>query len=667
MKNKPIVFCFTLLAFITGIRSAAAQGTAFIYQGRLNDGASPATGIYDLRFTIYDSTNNPGAVIAGPVVSAATGVPNGLFTVTLDFGPGVFTGASRWLEIGVRTNGASTFVALNPRQPLTATPYAVYAGGVNASGIAGPIADGQLSANIARLNSNLVFTGAVQFSNPANSFVGNGAGITNVSLSTINAGGLMTWPGDFVVVSSPGVGRRPKSVVAADVNGDGRVDLISANSADSTLSVLTKNGGGSFVLASSPGVGSGPISVAAADVNGDGSMDLISANLDASTLSVLTNNGVGRFVLAFSLDVGSGPESVAAADVNGDGRVDLISANSADSTLSVLTNNGVGGFVLAFTPDVGDGPRSVAAADVNGDGRVDLISANYYANTLSVLINNGPGGFVLASSPSVGIGPAAVAAADVNGDGRVDLISANWGGPFFHPPPPPPGTTLSGLFNAPATHGVLSGNGSELTSLSAGNIASGTLADVRLSTNVALLNADQSFTGKNTIAPPATLSFGSATRQMLNLYATDYGIGVQSTRLYFRSAFGAGFCWFLGGTHSDSSDNPGSGGTVAMSLNSAALGIGTNAPAAQLHVVSIKASAAENGATFYAPNIGTEASHIQYGTDGDWYIRSSKTTGKVVLQDHGGNVGIGNGNPTDRLMVVNAHCDGNNSIISSAK
>ena len=72
MKNKPIVFCFTLLAFITGIRSAAAQGTAFTYQGWLNDGASPATGIYDLRFTIYDSTNNPGAVIAGPVVSAAT-------------------------------------------------------------------------------------------------------------------------------------------------------------------------------------------------------------------------------------------------------------------------------------------------------------------------------------------------------------------------------------------------------------------------------------------------------------------------------------------------------------------------------------------------------------------------------------------------------------------
>jgi len=421
------------------------------------------------------------------------------------------------------------------------------------------------------------------------------------------------------------------------------------------------------VLASSPGVGSGPISVAAADVNGDGSMDLISANLDASTLSVLTNNGVGRFVLAFSLDVGSGPESVAAADVNGDGRVDLISANSADSTLSVLTNNGVGGFVLAFTPDVGDGPRSVAAADVNGDGRVDLISANYYANTLSVLINNGPGGFVLASSPSVGIGPAAVAAADVNGDGRVDLISANWGGPFFHPPPPPPGTTLSVLFNAPAINGVFSGDGSELTSLSAGNIASGTLADVRLSTNVALLNADQSFTGKNTIAPPATLSFGSATRQMLNLYATDYGIGVQSSRLYFRSAFGAGFCWFLGGTHSDSSDNPGSGGTVAMSLNSAGLGIGTNAPAAQLHVVSMKASAAENGATFYAPNLGTEASHIQYGTDGDWYIRSSKTTGKVVLQDHGGNVGIGNGNPTDRLMVVNAHCDGNNWINSSDK
>src|SRR5713101_563785 len=96
-----------------------AQDTAFTYQGRLNEGANPATGIYDLRFTIYDSTNNPGAVIAGPLINSATTVSNGLFTVMLDFGSGVFTGPGRWLEIAVRTNGGGAFTTLTPRQPLT--------------------------------------------------------------------------------------------------------------------------------------------------------------------------------------------------------------------------------------------------------------------------------------------------------------------------------------------------------------------------------------------------------------------------------------------------------------------------------------------------------------------------------------------------------------------
>src|SRR5687768_15749895 len=88
-----------------------AQGTAFTYQGRLDDGANPAAGIYDLRFTIYD-LNSGGSAMAGPLTNSATGVSNGLFTVTLDFGPAVFDGNPRWLEIAVRTNGAGGFTTL---------------------------------------------------------------------------------------------------------------------------------------------------------------------------------------------------------------------------------------------------------------------------------------------------------------------------------------------------------------------------------------------------------------------------------------------------------------------------------------------------------------------------------------------------------------------------
>ena len=230
----------------------------------------------------------------------------------------------------------------------------------------------------------------------------------------------------FVLASSPSVAAwHPIWVTAADVNGDGKVDLISANQYDHSLSVLTNDGSGGFVLASSPNVGNGPARVIAADVNDDGKVDLISANNSDNTLTVLTNNGSGGFVLASTLTVGSSPNWITAADVNGDGTVDLISANDTDNTLTVLTNNGNGGFVLSGTYPVGNSPSGVTAADVNGDGKVDLICVNYSDNTLMMLTNNGNGGFVMAGTYAVGSGPFSVVAADVNGDGKVDLICAN--------------------------------------------------------------------------------------------------------------------------------------------------------------------------------------------------------------------------------------------------
>ena len=118
----------------------AAQGTMFTYQGRLNDGANPAGGIYDLRFAIYDAAS-VGNAIAGPVTNSAVAVTNGLFTVALDFGA-VFNGAARWLEIGVRPGGsASDFTTLTPRQSISPTPYAMFAT------TAGTVPNGAITAN----------------------------------------------------------------------------------------------------------------------------------------------------------------------------------------------------------------------------------------------------------------------------------------------------------------------------------------------------------------------------------------------------------------------------------------------------------------------------------------------------------------------------------------
>lgn len=181
MKTQ-LRFILIVLTLGVCIGGARAQGTAFTYQGRLNDGANPANGTYDLRFSIYDSTNNPGIFIAGPLTNAATSVSNGLFAATLDFGAGVFDGAPRFLEIAVRTNGGGVFIVLTPRQALTPTPYAIFAN--TASNLLGTVSSGQLSGP---------YSGPVQFNNGADSF--NGTFVGQFFGSTFTGG---TFTGNFL-------------------------------------------------------------------------------------------------------------------------------------------------------------------------------------------------------------------------------------------------------------------------------------------------------------------------------------------------------------------------------------------------------------------------------------------------------------------------------------
>src|SRR5262249_36159656 len=160
---------------------------------------------------------------------------------------------------------------------------------------------------------------------------GNGSGLT--SLNAANLTGTISLP------------QLPPQVVTnggsftGNAAGLTNLNLISANSQGAigwTTNWTTNFPAGVFTVASSPGVGNGPNSLVYADVNGDGRLDLITANYSANTLSVLTNNGNGGFALSSSLAVGGGPDAVTAADVNGDGKVDLISANGNDNTLTVL-------------------------------------------------------------------------------------------------------------------------------------------------------------------------------------------------------------------------------------------------------------------------------------------------------------------------------------------
>ncbi len=126
MKAKSWFGMLVLVAAATSIANADPMGTAFTYHGRLADGGQPVNGTYDLRFAIYDAAGG-GTALAGPVTNSPVSVSNGVFMALLDFGGSVFNGQTRWLEIGVRSNGvAVNFTPLAPRQQLTPTPYALY-------------------------------------------------------------------------------------------------------------------------------------------------------------------------------------------------------------------------------------------------------------------------------------------------------------------------------------------------------------------------------------------------------------------------------------------------------------------------------------------------------------------------------------------------------------
>jgi hypothetical protein len=225
-------------------------------------------------------------------------------------------------------------------------------------------------------------------------------------------------------------------VAVADVNLDGKLDLVVANE-DGTVSVLLGKGDGTFAAAVAyDSGGMDPESVAVADVNGDGKPDLLIANCADSacangTVDVLLGNGDGTFLAAVSYSSGGTQAiSVAVADVNGDGKPDLVVANYyPSSSIGVLLGNGDGTFQAAVTyASGGQEPASVAVADVNGDGKPDLIVANI-AYDVGVLLGNGNGTFQAAADySSGGLFPQAVAVSDVNGDGEPDLVVANAGG-----------------------------------------------------------------------------------------------------------------------------------------------------------------------------------------------------------------------------------------------
>jgi hypothetical protein len=228
----------------------------------------------------------------------------------------------------------------------------------------------------------------------------NGDGHPDAVVVT-SAGGFDVFLGDGVGGFGPPTffqglsGSLTDNVILADVNRDGKLDVVVSSGAGNQVVVYQGDGHGSFSAPSYFAAGTNPVSVAVGDVNGDGKLDVATANFSTintpGTVSVLLGNGLGAFGPHVELTVGVGARAVAMGDVNGDGKLDLVVANAGSQTASVLLGDGSGGFGLRTDFGVGKYPAAIAVADLNGDGRVEIASGSQNGGYVAILGNQGTG------------------------------------------------------------------------------------------------------------------------------------------------------------------------------------------------------------------------------------------------------------------------------------
>jgi glucose/arabinose dehydrogenase len=293
----------------------------------------------------------------------------------------------------------------------------------------------------------------------------NGDG--QLDMATANAGSnnisvlLGNGNGTFAPAVNFGVGNEPKSVFAADFNADGKLDLFTANQISNNVSVLLGKGDGTFAPAATYGAVPGSHEAVSADIDGDGDLDIAVTGWGSNLVRTMKNNGNGTFgnFTDYNVDT-TAHHSLQLADFNGDGRPDLAVTNYLTTSISVLLNlnNGTGNFGSATRYTAGDGPHSMRAGDLNGDGKIDLVTANESSNDVSVLLGNGNGAFAPVVNYATGSVPKGVAIGDINGDGKLDLATANTAG-NYPDQDNPGGNTISvllgngnGTFGAPTAY-----------------------------------------------------------------------------------------------------------------------------------------------------------------------------------------------------------------------
>ena len=224
------------------------------------------------------------------------------------------------------------------------------------------------------------------------------------------------------------VGDEPYSIVAADFNHDGNLDLAVANRLSNYLSILMGNGDGTFQPATpTPPVPEGQPFVTVGDFNGDGNLDLISMGF--LTINVLFGNGDGTFQSPVTTRPSFAFQALGVGDFNGDGSLDVVTSGQfgAATTVNILLGNGDGTFTAGASYKGDSEPVSIAVADFNGDHKLDFAVANLTGVGIGVFLGNGDGTFQPGLNYTTSV-PTWVTAARLSGDGNVDLVAANSNG-----------------------------------------------------------------------------------------------------------------------------------------------------------------------------------------------------------------------------------------------
>ena len=638
-KNPDLgqLFIAAALVLLSMTSAAYGQGTAFTYQGRLTDGGNPANGNFDMQFKLFDTATvgtgtQQGLTITNPIVQ----VTDAVFNVQLDFGGGVFDGSARFLEIGTRPAGSpNPYIVLAPRQPITSTPYTIRSisattadtatsanqlGGLTASGfvqnttsqqaatnfnISGDgSAGGTLTANVVNTATqyNIAGSQALSVAGTNNLFVGVGAGASN-STGANNAfvgrnAGFQNTTGDGNAFFGAFAGRNNTTV-------DGN-SFFGASAGFSNTSGFNNSFFGSTAgFSNSTAISNSFFGSGAGFANTTGnSNSFFGTGAGENNTTASGNSFFGTFAGRANTAGSNSFFGASAGGSNTTGSENSFFGAGAGGANTTGSENSFFGRQagLSNTEGLNNSFFGALAGELNTIGE----SNSFFGRQAGLHNTTGNSNSFFGASAG--------------------FSNASNGNSFFG--------NVAGFSTTTGNSNSFFGNGAGQTNTTGSNNtffgASTGLSNTTGSSNT--------FIGK---------SAGDSNTTGFKNTVIGFEADVGSVNLSNATAIGSDAVVTSSNSLVLGSINGVNGATATVKV-----GIGVTAPTAKLHIETDTTNLGDNTAYFTAPNIGPNASRIHFGASGDWYIRSADGAGKVILQDTGGNVGVGTNSPADRLHVA---------------